>query len=198
MQVHLYFAYGSSYSYLAWARITKALAKRWDGVEVLWKPVRFARLMELQGHDGTGPSNEGPYARRDTARWALAYDVPMRYPPSYPIDSSDAARAHLLAEMEGPAKEAAWLAACMAAHWEQGRDISDPAVLEDLAREAGLPPLGPRLRSEGIEKLLEANTQEAVAAGAPGVPFAVLEGEGFWGNDRLDWVEAMVEAMRGG
>lgn len=189
MQVHLYFTYGSSYSYLAWARIARVHPERYAKAQVLWKPVQFSKLMELQGHDGEGPANQGPYARRDVERWAHAYGVPLRYADCYPIDSTNASKAHLLADMEGPAVERAWLEACFAAHWVHNLDVSDPSVLDRLAVGIGMQPVSPRLGSEGLRRLLDANTHEAVQAGAPGVPYAVVEGEGFWGNDRLAWVE---------
>lgn len=194
MQVHLYFAYGSSYSYLAWARIAKVHPERYATAQVLWKPVQFAKLVELQGHDGSEPANQGAYARRDVQRWAHAYGIPLRYADCYPIDSSNAARAHLLADMEGAATERAWMQACLEAHWVHNQDISDPAVLDGLAATLGMPRVSDRLASTGIQRLLDANTHEAVQAGAPGVPYAVVEGEGFWGNDRLAWVEHKLGA----
>ncbi|MEA3143786.1 MAG: hypothetical protein QOG31_1110 [Thermoplasmata archaeon] len=188
-QVHLYFAYGSSYSYLAWARVTKVHADRYAGAEVLWKPVQFGKLMDLQGHSGDGPANQSAYARRDVERWAHAYGVPLRYADCYPIDSTNAAKGHLLADMEGPAMERKWLEACLEAHWVRNQDVSDPAVLDALAHSIGMRRVSDRLASEGLKRLLDANTHEAFQAGAPGVPYAVVDGEGFWGNDRLAWVE---------
>jgi 2-hydroxychromene-2-carboxylate isomerase len=188
-QVHLYFTYGSSYSYLAWARITRVHPERYANADLLWKPVQFSKLMQLQGHDGGGPANQTPYARKDVERWAHAYGVPLRYASCYPVDSSNASKAHLLAEMEGPAMEAAWLRACFEAHWVHDRDISDPAVLDDIAHAVGMRKVSDRIGSDGIKRLLDANTHEAVQAGAPGVPYAVVAGEGFWGNDRLAWAE---------
>jgi 2-hydroxychromene-2-carboxylate isomerase len=193
-QLHLYFAYGSSYSSLAWARITKVHPERYAGVQVLWKPVQFGRLMELQGHGGESPSNQAAYNRLDVARWAEVYGVPLRYPDCYPIDSTNAAKAHLLAGMEGPAMERAWLDACFQAHWERNQDISDPAVLDGLAAGIGMRPVSDRLGSEGLKRLLDANTREAFQVGAPGTPYAVLDGEGYWGNDRLSWVERKLGA----
>jgi 2-hydroxychromene-2-carboxylate isomerase len=189
VEVHLFFAYGSSYSYLAWARITRVHPERYAGAQVLWKPVQFAKLLDLQGHDGAGPANQGAYVRRDVARWAHAYGVPLRYADCYPIDSTNAAKAHLLADMEGPAMERAWLDACFQAHWADNQDIGDPAVLDRIAASIGMQRVSDRLGSEGLKRLLDANTHEAVQAGAPGVPYAVVDGEGFWGNDRLAWVE---------
>ncbi len=83
------------------------------------------------------------------------------------------------------------------AYFENGRDISDEAVLDDLCNTIGLKGGASLCLGEGLKRLMIANTQEAYAAGAPGVPFFVLEDdvgrrESFWGNDRLPWVEAMI------
>jgi len=193
-QVHLYFTYGSSYAALAWWRITRFHPERYAGVEVLWKPVQFGRLMEFQGHDGKSPRNLDPYARHDVARWAQHYGAPLRYPACYPIDSSNASRAHLLAEMEGPAMERAWMQACFEAYWVHGQDVSQPDVLDRLALGLGMAKVSDRLGSQGIQRLLDANTHEAVQSGAPGVPFAAFGGQGFWGNDRLAWLERALGA----
>ncbi|MEA3203670.1 MAG: hypothetical protein QOI63_1349, partial [Thermoplasmata archaeon] len=181
-QVHLYFTYGSSYSYLAWCRITQVHPERYAGAQVLWKPVQFSKLMDLQGHDGATPANQGAYARRDVAMWAHAYGVPLRHADGYPIDSTNASKAHLLADMEGPAVERAWVKACFEAHWVHNLDVSEGGVLDALAAAVGMPRVSDRLGSEGLRRLLDANTHEAVQAGAPGVPYAVVDGEGFWGN----------------
>jgi len=150
--------------------------------------------MDLQGHDGEGPANQTAYARRDVERWAQAYGILLRYADCYPIDSTNAAKGHLLAEMEGPAMEMAWLRACLEAHWVHDQDISRPAVLDQVAASIGMQRVSDRIGSEGIKRLLDANTHEAVQAGAPGVPYAVVDGEGFWGNDRLAWVERRLGA----
>lgn len=194
----VYFDYGSPYAYLAWQRITHVHADRYDGHEVRWKPVSAGHLFKA---DGTRPNvtmpNQKRYLTRDVQRWADRYGVPFAppgddAPGAMPVNSIAAGRLHFVADQQGPDVEAAWMDAVYPAYFRDGRDISDLAVLDDLAEAVGLEGGAGAAQRESVKKLLVANTQEAYQAGAPGVPYTVLDGEGYWGNDRLDWVETRL------
>ncbi len=201
MRLHAYFDYGSPYAYLAWQRI-RAHPERYP-CEVLWKPVSAGHIFK---QDGSAPNttlrNQGHYLVVDVRRWAKAYGVPFAPPAAgepgaMPVNSIKADRLHLLADHAGPEAEKAWMEAVFLAYFRDGRDISDDAVLDDLCAQAGLEGGASLCMGEGVKRLLVANTQEAYEAGAPGVPYFVLEDdagrrEAFWGNDRLPWVEAML------
>ena len=78
----------------------------------------------------------------------------------------------------------------LAAVWAQERDIANPATLAELLAEAGLS--AARLaesKAAAVQTVYESHTQEAIAAGVFGAPSYVIEGEVFWGQDRLDFVE---------
>lgn len=191
-----YFDYGSPYAYLAWQRI-RAHPERYAGTDIAWKPISAGHIFRM---DGSAPNttlpNQGRYLWQDVTRWAKAYDVPFapprEGPGAMPVNSLRAARLHFVADQQGPDMEAAWMEAVFLAYFEHGRDISDAAVLDDLAHTVGLDGGAAAADRESVKKLLVANTQEAYEAGAPGVPFFVLDGETFWGNDRLPWVEARL------
>ena len=200
MRLHAYFDYGSPYAYLAWQRV-RAHPERYP-CEVLWKPVSAGHIFR---QDGSQPNvtlqNQGRYLLADVRRWADAYGVPF-FPPAaggpgaMPVNSIKADRLHLVADHAGPDVERDWMEAVFLAYFRDGRDISDDGVLASLCDDVGLEG-GPDLcTGEGVKRLLVANTQEAYEAGAPGVPYFVLEDgerrEVFWGNDRLAWVEARL------
>ncbi len=205
-RLHVYFDYGSPYAYLAWQRITNVHPDRYQDVEVLWKPVSAGHIFKM---DGTAPNmtlpNQARYLLQDVARWAAKYDAPFSPPKpgtpgQMPVNSINAMRLHFIADQGGPDMEAAWMNAVFLAHFRDGRDISDPAVLEDLCQSVGVRDGPEACNHESIKRLLIANTQEAYDAGAPGVPFMVLEHdtgvkEVFWGNDRLEWVENRIQAL---
>jgi 2-hydroxychromene-2-carboxylate isomerase len=200
--LHAYFDYGSPYSYLAWQRITNVHPDRYEGVEILWKPVSAGHIFKM---DGGSPNstlpNQGTYLWTDVARWAKKYGVP--FAPirdgagKMPVNSINAMRLHFIADQWGPTKEAAWMDAVFHAYFRDGRNISDPAVLDDLCNHAGVEDGPSACNHESIKRLLVANTAEAYDAGAPGVPYFVLENDDggrdvFWGNDRLSWIEKMI------
>ncbi|MGB0653051.1 MAG: 2-hydroxychromene-2-carboxylate isomerase [Thermoplasmatota archaeon] len=189
-QLHVYFDYGSPYSYLAWHRITQAYPERYQDVEVLWKPVSAAHLFR---QDGSQPNALAPnlwsYTKEDVLRWAKAYGLDLVIPASSPTRSIEASRLHFLADQGGPALEQAWMEAVWKAHWHDDQDLGNAELMARLAESVGIEDAPTRCNHESVKRLLVANTVEAYEAGAPGVPFFVLDGEGYWGNDRMKWVE---------
>lgn len=202
MRLHAYFDYGSPYAYLAWQRMTHLHAERYADVEVLWKPVSAGHIFKMDGSaPNTTMQNQGAYLWKDVARWAAAYGVPFAPPPNdsparMPVNSINAMRLHFLADQGGPELEAAWMDAVFHAYFRDGRDISDPSVLEDLCQQVGVQDGPQACNHESVKRLLIANTAEAYEKGAPGVPYFVLETdegeEVFWGNDRCAWLEARI------
>ena len=80
--------------------------------------------------------------------------------------------------------------AAFRAIWEQGQDLSKEAALRLILEQAGLEPA--QIDGDEIKNRLRANSDEAVSRGAFGLPTFFVDGEMFWGNDRLDFVEEAV------
>ncbi len=199
----VYFDYGSPYAYLAWQRISNLVPERYEQTEVAWVPASAGHIFKA---DGSAPNatmpNQGAYLYQDVARWADAYGVPFSPPArnsraAMPVNSIQAMRLHFLAANRGQVAEAAWMDAVFYAYFRDGVDISDRAVLARLAASHGLPSEPEAWGAPDLKKRLIACTNAALEAGAPGVPYMVLEVPGgtratYWGNDRLAWVEAAV------
>ena len=80
--------------------------------------------------------------------------------------------------------------AILAAVWAEQRNIADEKVLAQLLKEQNLTSnLLAQSESQAVQERYEANTQAAIDAGVFGSPSYVIEGEIFWGQDRLDFVE---------
>jgi carboxymethylenebutenolidase len=78
----------------------------------------------------------------------------------------------------------------LSACWAQERNIADEKVLAELLAERGLPAaLLEKSHSQAVQERYDAYTQAAIDAGVFGAPSYVIEGEIFWGQDRLDFVE---------
>ena len=85
--------------------------------------------------------------------------------------------------------------AILAAVWAQERNIADENCLAELLAEQGLP--AQRLaqsHTQAVQERYEALTQQAIEAGVFGAPSYVIDGEIFWGQDRLDFVERRLSA----
>src|SRR6185295_8601764 len=88
--------------------------------------------------------------------------------------------------------------AILRALWAEERDVSDPGVRQAIADENGYD--GARLRaaetSEPVQQLYRQFSTEAEALGVFGAPTFVVDGELFWGQDRLDFVDRRLDALR--
>jgi carboxymethylenebutenolidase len=85
--------------------------------------------------------------------------------------------------------------AVLAACWAQERNIADEKVLAELLAEQGLPAaVLEQSHSQAVQERYEAYTQAAIDAGVFGAPSYVVDGELFWGQDRLDFVERLLTA----
>ncbi len=182
----LWFEFASTYSYLSVARIG-AIADA-AGVSLRWQPFLLGPIFADQGWSDS-PFNlypaKGAYMWRDMERLCEGYGLPFRKPSVFPRNGLLAARVACAGQDE------AWLPgfveAVYAANFARDRDISDPELLAgvldtvgaDGARvveQAGTPPIKQRLREQ---------TGRAQELGIFGAPTFAVDGEIFWGNDRL-------------
>lgn len=198
--LQVYFDYGSPYAYLAWQRITRIHPERYHDVEVRWVPASAGHLFKRDGsRSNVTMPNQKRHLLADVGRWAAAYGIPFAPPPddapgAMPVYSVDALRLHLLATDQGPKAEARWMETVYLGYFRDGQDISDREVLDRMLQAARIDGHAADVDRTELKRRLVASTDAAYAAGAPGVPYAVFEGQGYWGNDRLDWVEARLGA----
>ncbi len=195
-QVDYYFTPQSPWTYLGHARFA-ALAKA-AGATVRVRPIDFGAVFPVSGGLPLGKRAPQRQAYRlvEMERFSRQLDVELNLKPKFfPVSSDDAARLIIAVDMHDGAEAAMRLcAAIFAAVWVQERNIADPAVLEALVVECGLPAKrAEQSHSQAVQERYEADTQEAIAAGVFGAPSYVIDGEIFWGQDRLDFVERALQ-----
>jgi carboxymethylenebutenolidase len=125
-------------------------------------------------------------------RFSQHLNVPLNLKPKYfPVGGDDAARLIIAAGLAQGQQAAMTIAgAIMAACWAQERNMADDKVLAELLSEQGLPGQWMEAsRSQAVQERYESDTQSAIDAGVFGAPSYVVDGEIFWGQDRLDFVE---------
>lgn len=192
--VDVHFDYSSPYAYLGVSQIERIA--RETGAEVRWRPFLLGALFRAIGTPLV-PIHEMPVAKRryqrvELSRWAERWGVPFQFNSHFPLRTVDALRLTLIAPEE---KRSALIARLMRGAWAQDEDLAERSVLEQAASEVGLPAsLAPRVSNPETKALLQAATDAAIAAGIPGAPSFVVGGEIYWGQDRLQFVEA---ALRG-
>ncbi|MDJ0994123.1 MAG: 2-hydroxychromene-2-carboxylate isomerase [Dinoroseobacter sp.] len=181
-----WFELASTYSYLSAMRID-ALAET-AGVEVTWRPVPLGPIFGAQGWT-TSPFNiyeaKGAYMWRDMDRLCAARGLTFRKPDPFPQNSIRAARVALAAleTSHGPA----FVRALYLAQFTQGKDIADPATIEEALRSAHLPAsLAEAADDPTYKDALKAASAESIQKGLFGAPSFTVGDELFWGDDRLE------------
>ena len=180
--IDFYFDFSSPYGYLASTEID-ALAAR-HGRSVTWRPFVLGAAFKLTGQRAlTEQPLRGDYARRDFARSARLLGVPLKMPEPFPFFALAASRACYWVEVPSQAKALA--KALYHTAFGEGRDITPVPVVAEIARGLGIEGLEQGLELPATKAALRDATDQALARGVFGSPFFFVDGEPFWGHDRL-------------
>lgn len=196
-EVEIAFDVVCPYAYLASTRI-EAIAAR-TGASVRWEPILLGGVFRAIGQSDDPNRTMSEAKRRhtdlDLRRWAEHFGVPLVRRPDHPRRSVTAMRA-LLATPEADRVRA--IHALFAAYHVRGEDLASRDVVRAALDAAGLPgeALVARTEDAAIKDELRARTDRAVQKGVFGVPAMFVDGELYWGQDRLDWVEEALSRSR--
>jgi 2-hydroxychromene-2-carboxylate isomerase len=180
--IDFYFDFSSPYGYLASTEIDGLAARH--GRSVTWRPFVLGAAFKLTGQRAlTEQPLRGDYARRDFARSARLLGVPFKLPEPFPFFALAASRACYW--VETPSQTKALAKAVYHAAFGEGRDITPVAVVAQIARELGIQGLEQGLEQPATKGALRDATDQALARGVFGSPFFIVDGEPFWGHDRL-------------
>ena len=188
--IEFFFDFSSPYSYIA-LQSFDALAAKY-GRTVHYRPILLGAAYKVSGQTVlVDIPLKGEYAKLDFARSARFAGVPFRLPRTFPIGTVNAARAMLWLQATRPDKANAFMQRAIRAFFVEDRNINDLAVLADVARELGIDPaaLQAGTQDPAIKDKLKAQVDEAIARGVFGAPYIFVDGEPFWGNDRLPQIE---------
>ena len=191
--VDYYFAPQSPWAYLGHQRLAD-IAQR-TGATVRVMPIDLGgKVFPISGGLPLGQRAPQRQAYRlvEMQRFSQHPNVPLNLKPQYfPVGGDDAARLIIAADLAlGSAGAMAMAGAILTACWAQQRNMADDQVLAELVQEQKLPAsLLAQSQSQAVQERYEACTQAAIDAGVFGAPSYVVDGEVFWGQDRLDFVE---------
>ena len=196
--VDYYFAPQSPWAYLGHQRLAEIVQRTGAAVRVM--PMDLGgKVFPISGGLPLGQRAPQRQAYRlvELQRYSQFLNVPLNLKPKYfPVGGDDAARLIIAADLaHGAAAAMAIAGAILAACWAQERNMADDKVLVELLREQNLP-VGwmEQSHSQAVQERYEACTQAAIDAGVFGAPSYVIDGEIFWGQDRLDFVERVLAA----
>jgi 2-hydroxychromene-2-carboxylate isomerase len=186
-----YFDLGSPYAWLAAER----LAGGHMGLEAEWRPVLLGAVFKATGRSSWATTDRRAVGMSEVERRAAAYGLGgVRWPEPWPGNGLAAMRAATYARQEGFEREFALAAFRLA--FTEGRDLSLREHVLDAAASCGHgEDVAAAIGRQDVKDALRATTEEALARGVIGVPTVAVDGELFWGDDRLD--AAALRASRG-
>src|SRR4051794_3338491 len=197
-QVDYYFSFQSPWAYIGHDYFCQ-LVSTYD-LKVNHKPVVLVDLFSETG--GLPLMKRHPvrqcYRMVELQRWRDKRGLKFHLQPAnWPFNGRLADGGGIAAVETGPDSDR-YLARGFAAVWEDQRSLADPATVAELPHEPGLPgkQLVERSAQEAISAAYEHNRQDALASDVFGSPAYVLDGEVFWGQDRIDLLGDALKSGR--
>lgn len=198
--LEFWFEFASTYSYPA-AHAVEAAAKA-RGVEVKWRSFLLGPIFAAQGWNDS-PFNiypaKGKYMWRDLARICAAQGLPLKKPSQFPRGSMLAAR--IACRFADAPWAGEFVRRVYGANFADDLDIASPFVIGKILSDMGetAAPIMQAAQAQETKDAFRAQAERAVALGIIGAPSFVVDGEVFWGGDRLtqalDWACGKRDAV---
>lgn len=189
--IDYYFTPASPWAYLGSQRFIDMAERHNASVRVM--PVDIGKVFATSGGLPLAkrPPQRQAYRLMELRRWRDFLNLPLVLQPRVlPVEAGPACRLIIAAREAG--QDALRLAHRIGQGlWAEERDIGNPETLEEIVTEAGLDPapLFEAAEGEAVRAAMQADTDRAIAANVFGAPTYAIDGELFWGQDRLDFVE---------
>ena len=178
----------SPWTYLGHERFVSMAKAAGASVQVM--PTDLGKVFPISGGLPLGkraPQRQA-YRLLELKRFSDFLRIPMHVQPKFfPVSGDDAARLIIATDMA--------LGSDAAACWAQERNIADGATLAALLEECQLPAYEvAQVPGAAVQARYDANTQVSIDRGVFGAPSYVIDGEIFWGQDRLDFVQRKLQS----
>lgn len=194
-QIEFFFDVGSPASYLAWTQLP-SIAERHDA-KLIYRPMLLGGVFQATGNQSPATIEaKGIYTRSDLQRFARRYGVTLNHNPYFPINTLQLMRG--AQALLGTDQFEPYLQAVFTAMWVDEQDMGQPEVVGKVLAAADFDPteLMERLSDTEVKQALKDTTEEAVRRGVFGAPTLFVDGEMFFGQDRLAFVEEKLSAER--
>ena len=197
LTIDYYLVPQSPWTYFGHARLSAMAAQA--GATVRIKPMDLGQIFPKTGGLPVGQRSVQRQAYRllELRRFADHLQLPLNlHPKFFPVAGDDAARLIIAVDQHDGADAAMRLCgALLTAVWADERNIADHTVLAELLNEQHLD--GARMaqsKEAGVQSAYQAYTDEALNIGVFGAPTFVVDGELFWGQDRLEFLQRRLQA----
>lgn len=188
--IEFYFDFSSPYGYFASTKIETLAAKY--GRSTVWRPMLLGAVFKVTGQQPlvTIPL-KGSYAQHDLIRSARWFGVPFKLPTKFPVSSTAPCRAYYWLHDRDPVAAKTLAQALYRAYFAEDRDISNPEVTANVAAKLGhdKDAVTQAINDPAVKERLKGEVDAAIERGIFGSPYIIVDGEPFWGSDRLDQIE---------
>lgn len=192
--IEFWFDFTSPYSYLMSEKIDDLAAKH--GRKVRWKPVLLGALFKVTGSQPLlNVPLKGEYSARDFLRSARFLGVSYRQPDTFPLAMLAPSRAYYWLHDRDCGMARKFAHAVFRSYFADNKNVADAGVTVDLAKAAGADgdALAAALGTQEVKDRLKRECDAALAKGMFGAPYVIVDGEPFWGADRLPQIEKWLE-----
>ena len=191
--VEFFFDVGSPTVYLAATQLSKIAGRH--GATVLWRPFLLGGVFKATGNvsPATVPA-KSRYMDDDLERFARRYEVPFLFNPFFPVNTLALMRGAVAYQQQGRLDQ--YIEAIFSAMWVTGKNMNEPTIVAEVLDTIGIEAQEflVAIAAQDVKDKLKSNTEEAVERGAFGAPTFFVGDEMFFGQDRLDFVEAALAA----
>lgn len=188
-----YLSLSSPWAYMGHDRFV-ALAQKYK-VQIVLKPCDLSKVFNVSGGLPLAkrPPQRQAYRLQEMARWSEFLGIPLNLQPTYfPVQTDAAAKLVIATQLaHGTNAALTMTGAILRGLWAEEKNIADPATLIGIANDLDYDGQTLLKSSEttSIQTEFARFTDEAISANVFGSPWFILNGESFWGQDRLDFVE---------
>lgn len=186
--VEFLFDFGSPTSYLAYKQLPKIASRH--GARIVWTPILLGAVFKATGN--TSPAMvpaKARYMNADMARFAKRYNVVLNFNTHFPVNTLTLMRGAVA--YQTTSQFDIYVNAMFDAMWAHPRNLNDPGEVGQVLHDIGIRTADfmARIEHVDVKEKLKANTEGAIARGVFGAPTFFVNGEMFFGQDRLDFVE---------
>jgi 2-hydroxychromene-2-carboxylate isomerase len=185
-----WFDFGSPAAYLAFTQIPQIEAE--TGAKAIYRPMLLGGVFQATGNQSPAAiPAKGKYIFDDFNRFSKRYDVPFSNNPHFPINTLLLMRGATGLQQQQSERFLAYCTAVFDAIWVNALNMNEPATVGGALLKAGFDPqkLMALANDQATKDALKASTTEAVSRGVFGAPTFFVDGQMYWGQDRLDFVK---------
>lgn len=195
--IEFYFDFSSPYGYFASFKVD-SLAKKF-GRTAIWKPILIGAAFRQTGAKPLADIPiKGDYCRHDWQRMSTHMEVPWVLPDPFPIAAIAPGRVYYWLSDQNMELAKQYANDVYKAYFADGRNISEPDIAVEIAANLGADrdDTHQALQDESVKQRFTAETNTAIELGVFGSPFIVVDGEGFWGSDRMWMIKKKLQQSK--